>query len=156
MSDHDDLIREAQAIRDAKARDRSARPIAEVFNDMLDALVEAQPVLAVRGEEELTRGLDRTLNVVTTPERRESLMQETARDLIANDIVQVVPSLEAASRDSVKRAIHKGIFERFPISVMEAVGYTQDGYDSLLDSIADTLLAGPVQVADTETKGGDR
>lgn len=45
-----------------------------------------------------------------------------------------------ATRDDVRNAVHRGVMTTYPMSVMEAVGYTQGGYDALLDGIADEVL----------------
>jgi len=41
---------------------------------------------------------------------------------------------------ALREAVHRGIFKSYPVSVMEAVGYTQEGYERLIDAIVTEVI----------------
>lgn len=160
MSGHDDLINETRDFVEFQLQNDPHDPAISVLKGLLAAL-EARPSLAVRGEEELAKGIDprgfdpqeaddprvaqqmwpddpdaQDFYVATRAERfvrwREEALSE-ARRLIANGTVQVVPSLVAASREALIETI-----KQFAGSL--GAEWSEE--------LADALLAGPVQMAD--------
>lgn len=162
MSEHDDPIREALAAERAAAY---AGLDPEDFEECIaatDAALAARPVLAVRGEEELAKGLatlkghgwawdgDNVDRHHAIRKREEYL--EIVTHLIANGTITVAPSLEAASREALIEALesHRYRATRGLNAGCECgwKGLTINSAEDFREHLTDALLAGPVQVAD--------
>lgn len=143
MTEHDDAIREALAAERAAAY---AQLDPEEYEDLIaatDAALEARPSLVVRGEEELNAALQRW-------DGSGSL----ARHLIANGTVMVAPSLVAATREALAKALW--VIDTEPQRAVLPDVFRHDMWEQLDSGVdcyrrqADALLAlgGPVRLAD--------
>jgi hypothetical protein len=158
MTEHDDLLGNAQLIREAWVRwYDNFRPLGDhgeltTFEAGFRAALEVRPSLVVRGEEELA---DALLTLLTDAGQTfdDEQARALAKSLVLRRTVTVAPSLVAESREVLARYFFKRRThlpdEDFDY-LLERERRGRDGVPESIWAEADALLApgGPVQLAD--------